>query len=72
MVDFLSLRDEVIELVGNEVMSGREAGLRMWCRATSTCKRLWDMQLPSSAIEGYVPLMLAGTVSQPLTIKLRP
>ena len=46
MVGFISLPEEVIELVGEHVIRGH--GLKAWCRATSTCKRLWGMPLPGS------------------------
>ena len=49
MVGFLSLPDEVIELVGEQVTGSQKEGLRDWCRVTSTCTRLWAMQLPGSA-----------------------
>ena len=48
MVNFLSLPDEVIELIGKHVIK-RHDGLKAWCRLTSTCKRLWSAQLPGSA-----------------------
>lgn len=56
MEGFLSLPQEVIDLVGKQVISGREPrepeadGIRDWCRLASTCKELWSMQLPTSAL----------------------
>ena len=47
MVGLLSLPDDVIELVGKQVIYRQ--GLRAWCQLTSTCKCLWGMQLPRSA-----------------------
>ena len=49
MVSFLSMPDDVIKLVGKRIIGSRHAGLREWCRVTSTCKRLWTMQLPDAA-----------------------
>ena len=56
MVGLLSLPDELIELVGQQAMCDQEDGLRKWCQLTSTCKRLWDMQLPGSASEWCIDL----------------
>ena len=50
MEGLLSLPNDVIELVGEHVIGTNRAGLREWCRVTSTCKRLWHMQLPESAM----------------------
>ena len=50
MVGLLSLPDEVIELVGKQVIRWHGDGVRAWCRVTSTCKYLWDMRLPDSAV----------------------
>ena len=47
MAGFLALPNEVVELIGERVIERH--GLRAWCRMTSTCKRLWSMQLPGSA-----------------------
>ena len=47
MTGFLSLPDEVVELIGKRVVDRYD--LSAWCRVTSTCKRLWGMQLPGSA-----------------------
>ena len=49
MASLLSLPDELLEAVGTQVISRDKAGLREWCRVTSTCKRLWDMELQDSA-----------------------
>ena len=46
MIGLLSLSTDLIEVLGRQVI--RRAGLRAWCRLTSTCKQLWDMQLPTS------------------------
>ena len=51
MTDLLSLNNDLIYLVGKHVITSPKAGLRAWCRATSTCKRLWNMQLPESSSE---------------------
>ena len=56
MIGLLSLPDELIELVGKAVIDSRQAGLREWCRVTSTCKRLWAMQLPESISEWSLDL----------------
>ena len=53
MMGLLSLPDEVIELVGMHFL---EPGLRQWCQVTTTCKRLWDMQLPESSFDWVVDL----------------
>ncbi len=52
MAGFLSLPDELIERVGEQVIRSYDIGLslRAWCRVTCTCKRLWEMQLPGSAV----------------------
>ena len=55
MAGFLALPNEVIELTGMRVIRRRN-GIRKWCRLTTTCKRLWDMQLPGSASEWSVDL----------------
>lgn len=39
MASFLSLPDELIELVG--IAAEEHAGIKAWCRLTSTCRRLW-------------------------------
>lgn len=73
MTGLLSLPDEVIELIGKEVLSSRQIGLRNWCKLTSTCKRLWDMQLPGSTIHRSLDLNKdiegesKATVAQPCT-----
>ena len=46
MAGLLSLHDALIELVIEQVIGTQQLGLRDWCRAASTCKRLWEMQLP--------------------------
>ncbi len=57
MAGFLSLPDELIELVGRQaIKTCSYAGLRQWCQMTSTCKRLWAMQLPGSAERWCVDL----------------
>ena len=56
MVGLLSLPDELVEHVGKAIIDSRQDGLREWCRVTSTCKRLWDMQLPESTIEWSLDL----------------
>ena len=47
MMGFLSLPDEIVELVGEQVINRH--GVKAWCRVASTCTRLWGMQLPDSA-----------------------
>ena len=59
MVGILSLPDELIELVGRQVINSQHNGVRTWCRVSSTCKRLWDMQLPGSAIYWSMDLELS-------------
>ena len=56
MMGFLSLPDEIFELVGKRVIGSTKAGLRDWCRVTSTCKRLWGMKLPESHLSWSVDL----------------
>ena len=56
MVGLLSLPDELLEAVGTQVIGCDKAGLREWCRVTSTCKQLWDMQLPGSASQWSMDL----------------
>ena len=52
MIGLLSLSNDLIELVGKEIIVDEEdSGLEAWCRVTTTCKRLWDMQLPESSSE---------------------
>ena len=51
MVGLLSLPDEVIELIGVQVLRNSHFDLRDWCQVTRTCKRLWGMQIPGSATE---------------------
>lgn len=51
MAGLLSLTNDLIELVGKHVIRNPDAGLEAWCLVTSTCKRLWDMQLPGSSSE---------------------
>lgn len=48
MIGLLSLSTDLIELVCEQVLTSPEAGLKAWCRLSSTCKHLWDMQLPHS------------------------
>ena len=53
MATILALPDELIEVVGTHVMSWRygddprHVGIKAWCRITSTCRRLWKLQLPN-------------------------
>ncbi len=54
MTGLLSLPDEVIELIGVQVLSNSNFDLRAWCQVTRTCKRLWGMQIPESASEWTV------------------
>ncbi|CAL5225585.1 g8431 [Coccomyxa viridis] len=56
MGDLLSLPDELIEIVGKHAIGTDQAGLREWCRATSTCTRLWKMDLPGSASSCHLDL----------------
>ncbi len=56
MAGFLSLSDSLTELVGQKVIGTRQEGLKDWCRVTTTCKRLWDMQLPGSALKWFINL----------------
>ena len=46
MASILSLPDELIELLGTA--TERHVGIEAWCRLTSTCRRLWRLQLPES------------------------
>ena len=58
MEGFLSLPNEVIELIGKQVIGSPQlgAGLQAWCHLTTTCKRLYAMQLPGSAFEWSIEL----------------
>ena len=46
MASILSLPDEVLEMLGE--MTEQHQGIKAWCRLTSTCRRLWMLQLPYS------------------------
>ena len=54
MIGLLSLTNDLIELVGKQVIEDPGAGLETWCRMTSTCQRLWAMQLPDSSSEWHL------------------
>ena len=54
MAGLLSLPDEVIEVVGKHVIGRLREGLKKWCQVTTTCTRLWEMQLPGSASEWWM------------------
>ena len=55
MVDFLSLPDEAIEVVGRYIIDDWWGdGLKKWCHLSTTCRRLWHMQLPESSREWLV------------------
>ena len=56
MVGLLSLPGEVTELVIKQVVGRQQIGLGDWCRASSTCKRLWSMPLPKEVIPVFVNL----------------
>ena len=51
MAEILDLPDEILGLIAGEVVGkkvvGEEDGLRLWCKFSSTCRRLSDFQLPS-------------------------
>ena len=46
MASILSLPDELIERIGTA--AEKRAGFKAWCRLTSTCRRLWGLQLPQA------------------------
>lgn len=46
MTSILSLPDEPIERIG--LATEEHAGINAWCRLTSTCRRLWRLQLPQA------------------------
>lgn len=53
MASILSLPDELIEIIGTHVMRAtfrepEDMAVVAWCRLTSTCRRLWSLQLPQS------------------------
>ena len=56
MASILALPNDLIELIGAFV--NRRRGLGIWCRFTSTCRRLWKLQLPHS----HVGLQLPPTI----------
>ncbi len=45
----LELPDELLCMIAWQVLK-IEDGLRMWCRLSTTCKRLWSVQLPSEPL----------------------
>ena len=44
-----TLPDELLRMIAGQVLK-MEDGLRMWCRLSTTCKRLWSLQLPSEPL----------------------
>ena len=56
MAGLLSLPNVLIELVVEQVIGNQQLGLKDWCRAASTCKRLRGMQLPAKATAWCVNL----------------
>ena len=69
MAGLLALPNDVIELIGKHfVTSSSLYVFRRWCRVTTTCKRLWIMQLPKSSFEWSVDLNdgMDGDFSCPL------
>ncbi len=56
MSGLLSLPNVLIELVVEHVIGAEQLGLKDWCRAASTCKRLRGMQLPDIATAWCVNL----------------
>ena len=56
MVNLLSLPDEVIDIIG--IATERRVGIQAWCRLTSTCRRLWRLQLPQSRCGWKIPAEL--------------
>ena len=56
MPGLLLLSDDLIELVRKQALESPKAGVRAWCRVTSTCKRLWDMQLLESSAEWHLDM----------------
>ncbi len=45
----LGLPDELLGMIAGQVLEIQE-GIRMWCRLSTTCKRLWNLQLPSKPL----------------------
>lgn len=42
----LQLPDELLALIAREVLA-KDEGLRLWCKLSGTCTRLWSFSLPS-------------------------
>ena len=40
-----NLPDEILQLIARQVLE-RKDGFRLWCKLSSTCRRLWSFQLP--------------------------
>ena len=46
VAEMLELPDDLLLLIARQVLK-REEGLRLWCKLSSACRRLWVFQLPS-------------------------
>ena len=46
VAEMLELPDDLLLLIARQVLE-REEGLRLWCKLSSACRRLWVFQLPS-------------------------
>ncbi len=44
-VGMMELPDELLDLIAKQVV-GKEGGLRLWCKLSSTCRRLRIFELP--------------------------
>ena len=46
VAEMLELPDDLLLLIARQVLV-KEEGLRLWCKLSSACGRLWRFQLPS-------------------------
>ena len=44
-INMIELPDELLHQIVRQVLEKLE-GLRLWCKLSSTCRRLWSFQLP--------------------------
>ena len=69
MASLLSLPDEIIDIIGT--VTERHVGIKAWCMLTSTCRRLWRLQLPQSRRGWAIPteLNIEGMLHRLLSCK---
>ena len=48
MAEMLDLPNEVLGLIARQVVE-KQGGLRLWCKLSSTCRRLGKIELPSES-----------------------